>query len=163
MTSFEEGRYKARIIEQAFTESEKQTPGFVLYFRVLQSVDQPDAPVKGIQRDLTMWISDRTKDRVWRQLSKLGYNGNTFAGLNPKNPGFHDLSGVEIEVECKHERGMGEKNKDELFERWQFPQADKPPLTRMSALRRFDRGPSETPLPVGEAAAVGVSDDDVPF
>jgi hypothetical protein len=59
MTSFEEGRYQVRIVEQGFTvSSQKQTPGFVLYFRVLKNLDQPNAPVKPYQRDLTMWLNN---------------------------------------------------------------------------------------------------------
>jgi hypothetical protein len=157
---FDAGRYRVRIQDQCFVESrQKGTPGFLLSFRVLENLDNPEAPVKSYLRNTTLWITERTKPRVLHQLHELGYKGSTLSGVDPDNPGFHSFADVEAEMVCTHEttdRGT--------FERWELGSnggGNKPQKLRdKSILRQLD-GEVDQSLVV--ATEAGVTDDDIPF
>ena len=160
-TQFQEGRYQVRIVNQRFIESpQKKTPGFMLTFRVVCNLDQPEAPlIKSYQRQVTWWITEKTVKRLLHVLHALGYTGTTLSGVDPDTKDFHDFRGQEIELVCKHERN----EKDEVFEQWTFENS-KPNLEDKSQLRYFDRLLNDDGQPVnGGAETVGISDSEVPF
>jgi hypothetical protein len=158
-TQFDAGRYRVRITDQYFTESrQKNTPGLLLTFRILQNLDDPKASVKPYLRNTTLWITERTKPRVLHQLHELGYEGDTFAGVDPDTEGFHDFAGVETDMVCTHEAG----NRG-TFEQWELDcngNGRPPRLKDKSSLRRLD---GEVDQSLVLAAEAGVSDDGVPF
>ena len=159
-TQFEEGRYRVRIVNQRFIESQqKKTPGFMLTFRVLCNLEQPEASVKSYQRDVTWWITEKTVKRVLHELRALGYTGTTLSGVDPDTKDFYDFRSQEIELACKHERN----EKDEVFELWSF-ESSKPKLEDKSQLDYFDRLLNDDGRSVNCGAKnVRISDSDVPF
>jgi hypothetical protein len=158
-TQFDPGRYRIRILDQCFVESRQSTPGLSLTFKVIQNLDNLEAPVKPYKRSLTLWVSEKTRSRVMHQLHQLGYEGDTFAGVDPDTKGFHNFADTEADAICSHEstdRGT--------FERWELASDGngKPQKLRNKAavLRRLD-GEEDQALTL--AAEAGVTDDDIPF
>jgi hypothetical protein len=159
MPQFEPGLYKAQITNQQFIQSpEKKTAGFTLGFRVLSSLDKPEEAVKPYRRDLTMWVTNKTFQRVMHSLRDLGYEGTKLSGVDPDTQGFHEFRDQEIEVECKHE----ENRKGQVFEQWELV-TSKPKLTDKSVLDYFDRLLDPDPNPEPPAGSGNITDDDVPF
>jgi hypothetical protein len=160
-TTFDEGRYRVRILNQRFTESKmKKTLGFVLDFRVVCRLDQPESAVKSYQRDVTLWITEKTVKRVLHQLRELGYQGTELTGVDPDNAeGFHSFRDLEIELMCSHEPN----ERGELYEQWSF-ETSKQNLTDKTLLRQFDRllKPEPEMTTIG-ADTTGITDSDVPF
>jgi hypothetical protein len=161
-TQFAEGRYLVRIVNQFFTESPtKATPGFVLAFRVVRSLDEPDLTVKAYQRDMTWWLTPKTVRRALHDLHVLGYEGKDLDGVDPDNDSrvFHDFKDQEIELICTHETSS-----EGVFERWSLPNS-KPRLQDKSQLRKLDRLLNPEPARVDSAAEndLGITDEDVPF
>jgi hypothetical protein len=123
MTTFKPGRYLCRIENQSFIEStQKGTPGFRITFCVLKSLSNPDEPVKQYQRDCTWWLSENTVKRVLRDLHRLGYGGDTLAGVDPDTRGFHNFAGEEVELMCVDENNQY----GDVRERWYVAAAAKP-------------------------------------
>lgn len=159
-TQFAPGRYLVRVRNQKFIESsQKGTPGFLLEFSVLQSLDKRALPTKPFGKALTMWITENNAQRVLHDLQSLGYKGKTLEGVDPDTAGFHDFSGADIELECSHE-----DTETGRFERWSVPA--RPSLKDKSKLRQIDRMLAATPAPTpinGGANNLAITDDDVPF
>jgi len=163
---FAPGRYRCRIEDQCFCESQqKGTLGFRLTFRISANLDEPDETVKPYLRNMTLWITERNVKRVLGDLGKLGYNGGSLEGVHPDNPDFYDFSGQEIELVCTHENG----DKGGVFERWGLPAGKtvvQPSLKDKSKLRRFDQILARSQGHRNDTADdlnQGISDDDVPF
>jgi hypothetical protein len=166
-TQIEHGTYLVEITNQNFTENKEGKPGFVIFFKLLARIEESETgeksetPVDPLKRDITLWIDNDTKGRVWRHLDELGFTGKSFYQLRPEVKGFYDLRGKRIELEYTQRQG---KNQYEgrTFDNWDFPPS-KPKLTNPQRLRCFDRdggasGSDEEAVPTG-----GITDDDVPF
>jgi hypothetical protein len=113
MAKYAVGRYVCKVTEQALSEAKTGTPQFVLRFRVLGIVTGPDSYDLDDERDQHershyRSITDRTIDYFLRDLSTLGFKGNSFSLLSPQTPGFHNFVGQEVEMTCDHE---GEREK----------------------------------------------------
>jgi hypothetical protein len=134
MTHFEPGRYLGRVEKQQFVESKNGTPGFRLTVRIVENLEEPDATVKPSLRNMTWWITPKTKTWVWRDLHTLGYTGDELDGIDPDNKGFHDFGGQEIELTCKHEVNQT----GDTFECWSLSFGNMK-LMDKSKLRHFDR------------------------
>jgi hypothetical protein len=144
------------------TESKKGTPGFVLRFRVLCNVDEPEAPLEQYQRGITWWLTDNTWEWLKSDLESLGYTGPDFSSLDPDTPKFHCFRDLEIEVRCKHEKN---EEDGELYERW-YLRNGKRKLKDRSKLAHFNqlmRRKSERENGGDVGVGVGITDADVPF
>jgi hypothetical protein len=159
-TSFDEGRYRVRVVNQRFCKSRvKETLGFVLDFRPLCRLDQPEVPLKSLLREVTLWITENTVKRVLHQLHQLGYAGMDLKGVDPDSENFHDFRDVDTDLTCTHEPG----DKGEMYERWSFEEA-KQNLSDKTLLRHFDRLLKPEPkMAVVGGDKTGITDDDVPF
>ena len=136
---FAEGLYLAKVLGQCFTQSsQKGTDGFCLQTRILKSLDNPEADCKTALRLVTFWITDRTYENLFYSLKSLGYNGDDLDDLDPSldpiSKNFHDLSGLEIQLECTYE----DDSNDKPQEQWSLHRT-RPPLQNRSGLRRFSR------------------------
>jgi hypothetical protein len=158
-TQFDPALYRIRIIDQCFVESRQGTPGLSLTFKVIQNLDNPEAPVKSYKRSLTLWVSEKTRSRVMHQLHQLGYEGDTFTGVDPDTKGFHSFAETETDAVCAHE-----SNDRGTFEQWTLASnggGNKPQKLRdKSILRRLDGEEVDQGLVAPEA---DITDDDVPF
>jgi hypothetical protein len=159
-TQFREGRYRVRILNQCFTASgQKGTLGFVLTFRVLCQLDQPESPVKPYQRDAILWVTHRTVKRVLDQLHQLGYEGADLSGVDPDTEGFHDFRDTEVVATCSHEPN----GKGEVYEQWSL-EVGKQNLKDKTLLCHFDRLLAlEHEMATVGAEKTGITNDDVPF
>jgi hypothetical protein len=161
-TLIDPGRYRVEVLDQNFTENEEGKPGFVIFFKVLASVEKPDAPVASTApRSMTLWIDDESKGRVWRYLDELGFAGKSLYYLRPEVKGFYDLRGKQFELICTHREGRG-KFAGKTFENWDFP-ATKPKLRNPRVLLRFDRDGSASGNDEEAVLTGDITDHDVPF
>ena len=161
MTTFSEGRYQVRIVNQCYTKSpEKGTPGFTLTFRVLRNVDEPEATVKTFQRSTTWWLTKKTVKRFLHDLHVLGYAGADIKDVDPDTPNFHDFRDQEVELTCEHE-----KTPAGVFEQWGLPNSKLVRLQDKSQLDELNRLLNSEPEPEPEPVSMtfGITDDDVPF
>jgi hypothetical protein len=157
-TQFEEGRYRVQIIDQYFTESSHRgTPGFLLTFRVLRNLDDPEVAVRPYQRSTTLWLTKNTKPRVLHELHKLGYPGDTLQGVDPDVEGFYDFRGVEADMICRHDVNVNTKG---VYEQWEFD--GRPPKLKDKSLLAALDGKKRAPDGRDDNGGC-ITDADVPF
>ena len=150
MTHYDEGRHYVELGEVFFGESQqKKTPYIGIRF----------TPKDGTyQRDVKLWLTSKTVDRVVAILRGLGWKGSKFQELTPD-----EFDSQTTELDCTHDNG---------YENWEFPppaKADAEP-SNPGVARKLDalfgaelrKGAEDRPQiedPVGS-----VSDDDsIPF
>jgi hypothetical protein len=159
---FEEGHYLAKVTGQYFSKSsQKGTDAFTLQTRILKSLDNPKAECKPAFREITLWLTDKTYERVFNDLENLGYSGGNLEDLDPAAEDFHDFRGMEIQLECTHEEDASGKPQ----ERWNLRRT-RPPLQDRSGLRRFSRLWRQKHGQINGDAEVmdqEITDADVPF
>jgi hypothetical protein len=174
-TAFDAALHRARFTRQAFIEQDavNDAVAFVLWFKVLSNLDNPNAPVKPFERKVTLWVSEQEGSyaRFIKRLQSLGYPGDTLQGVDPEVAGFHDFRDVEAEMLCEHQHNA---DRGETYENWKFPQLVPPALKNKSRLRALDEKyhPGGVPPnghalddwemePTGKGPAAPVSADDL--
>ena len=110
MTSYEPGLYQnVPVVAQGFGESkDKHTPGFFLKIKP-----------GDYEREIWWYLPDGKEDAIDRLMSgleTLGFDGSSFAELDPASPKFWDFTQTTITAECRHEAYNGKQ-----VERWQLP------------------------------------------
>jgi len=174
--------YVCEIINQGFVESSKGTPGFAIMVvpraEICPNTNQHlDCPQ--YERQVTMWITDKTAERHASQLRLLGFEGSSFSQLDPARPGHHSLIGQEVVMVCKHEANQNDPTK--VYDKFEFPfigtpmESDSKVATKLDALfgktlKATAAAPKkeQAPAPVesysnAEFAQASYGDDDVPF
>ena len=122
--TYQNGKYVGRITEQALGKSKKKgTPEIQIRFAVLGAVDPVDpeghllqAPIG--ERTVYLYITTNTAEYVLRDLGRLGFDGDSFSKIDPQVAGWCDLTGKEVEFECRSETYDGEER-----EKWQVASA----------------------------------------
>ncbi len=112
---YSNGRYLGRITDQALGRSKiKGTPEIAIQFEVRGGIDPADpegellsAPIG--RRTVYLYITDGTYEYVLRDLATLGFDGDSFNKLDPQVLGYCDLTGKEVEFECRSEIYEGEE------------------------------------------------------
>jgi hypothetical protein len=175
---YEKGVYRGRITEQALGESSNGNAQIVIRFEVTAKVERDNSmsQVEERQRTAFLTITEKTIDRIAQQLQALGYDRESFRFLDPRQPGYFDLTNTEADFVCNHEEYQG-KNR----EKWQVrtpyesgPLEVKP--IESKKLREIDnlfgkhlkaaaKQGSGAPKPTAQqsAAPAVITDDDVPF
>lgn len=108
MATYEENaEYLCAVTQQGFTESiAKKTPGFFLRVKPVGQVipDDPENTYEcpSQERQVTMWITEKTAERIIEDLRRLGFTGSAFADLDPEKGNF-SFVGRNIRLVCKHE------------------------------------------------------------
>jgi len=123
MAYYREGRYRARVINQYFGESEgKGTPFFALTVKVISYFDPQMGdyvpPGESYDRDVKLYITNDTMDYVIPKLRSIGFEGSSFRDLDPDNQNHISFVGLESDFVCKMEPG---KDNTKLYEKWGFP------------------------------------------
>ncbi len=139
--SYHAGKYRVRFIggqSQGFgTSKQKETPYFFADFEPIAYIADDGTEVADIptaRRDVRLYITENTADRVVRDLRGIGWQGAKFATLDPATPGYHDLAGVEAVLECKLETYEGNER-----EKWDFPMPPRHAELDKSNLSKLDK------------------------
>jgi hypothetical protein len=109
-TLYDPGLYRVRIENQQLGETTNGNPQFVLTFTPLGEHDLKDNTLlacPSLPRSAFMTITDNTVDFVLETLRHLGFQGTSFAQLDPSTEAFHDFKGIECDAYCKHEEYDG--------------------------------------------------------
>lgn len=105
---YNEGRYKAEILEQGFTDAKTGTPQFVLAIRIFET--ENGDPVNEGERFVFQAITENTIEFLLKDLRALGYEGNSLQPLADGN----QFVGKQAIFFVKHETNRdGQKQ-----ERW---------------------------------------------
>lgn len=177
---YHEGRYRMRITDQGFAETEKKgTPYFFLRGTPLtQFVEGNEYEVKPYEREIVMYLTDKAVDYAVDKLRSLGWEGSSFKELDPASPNAVTWVGQIIDVECAHET-----TDSGTWERWNLPYVatDKPPKPKgdpkvaskldamFGKLLKGDKAAAKPskPAPAKKPKAVGATaakdDGDIPF
>jgi hypothetical protein len=105
---YEIGRYACKVVSQALGESSTGKPQFALRFQVMGQVDPAD-PSRFIparqQYERTHYraITEKTIPYFIEDLKVLGFQGDSFRGLDSNTEGFHDFRGQDVDMWCSHE------------------------------------------------------------
>lgn len=112
MGKLDQGFYRGTLIAAGVSESkEKKTPFVFLTFEIHTKVTMgEDSPLDNTEtRDVMMYYTENTEERVENDLKKLGFNGDF---SNPQfNDDLYSEEGVKLYCEL-------EEYKDKLQERW---------------------------------------------
>jgi hypothetical protein len=118
------GKYRARILEQGFTESStKATPAFYLQLKILKRYGANDEleACPEYERTYLQYLANETSINILRgHLKAIGVSITDMAQLDPEAAGGLRLAGKEIDVECEIEVYNGQQR-----ERWSIPRSRK--------------------------------------
>lgn len=185
MATYEnEKEYVCAVTQQGFTESsQKKTLGFFLKIRPVGQVipDDPENTYEcpSQERQITLWITEKTQVRVVEDLRRLGWQGSDFTELDP-DAGSFSFVGRNIRAVCKHEENNGK-----TYDKFELPffgkvmENDKSVAARLnkafgkmlkepiSAPKQQAAKPAakspQKPVPASVNAELQEGDDDVPF
>jgi hypothetical protein len=167
---YAEGGYTCEITKQRFGQSPvKGTKAFVLEFRVLKRVDDPDASLQSYLRKVEFWLTPKTVARVREDLRLLGFTGSTISELDPQSADYFSLTGWEVTMYCRHGQDQDGNSREEWSPRGSglLPLTNKEELEKLDAvLAKIDREEEQKRNHKTELVAVtelGITDDDVPF
>lgn len=118
---YEQGDYAAKVTDQAFgqADNEAKTAFFALTVQPIAKLDLETGDrtsVDPFNRTIRMFLSEKAAPHTIKKLRTLGFEGVSFAELNPETDGHFSLVGQEVVVRCKHEEYQGKQQ-----ERWDFP------------------------------------------
>jgi hypothetical protein len=163
---YPEGGYIGKVTQQALVKAGTGTPQLVIKFtveRFWNKEKKAEEPVaERHTRTIYRTITAKTAEYVKQDLENLGFTGESLSELDPKTPGYFDLTGHEINVFVKHEADQ-ESN---LREKWGISQysGSKPiegePVTNFAELDELlgfsgkSAGPKAAPK---KAAAAGTT------
>jgi hypothetical protein len=182
---YAKGRYVGKILNQALSKASTGTPQLVIRFKVM-GVPDPKDPTAYIpdpqqyERTLYRALTEGTMQYVIEDLKTLGFTGESFRLLDPSTPNFYDMTGMDVDFYCNHETGQD----GGMREKWglaRAPSEFKVETLEPAKMRELDnlfgkqlkeafkpaaqpKAKAQTkPQPAAEMAAVGATDDDIPF
>jgi hypothetical protein len=117
VSAFEPGLYKARILKWQVGESAaKGTPQLVFTISPeCRLIGTEELPCDPVERNVFLYFTDGTIERVNKTLLALGYDRDSYDQLEPDHPDAFDFAGKEVKAEMKVEKY---KEKDQ--ERWEL-------------------------------------------
>lgn len=112
---YQEGRYRAEVINQALGKNNKGTPQFVLKVHIASMlVDGEETRVQQYDRTIYMYLTEKSAEYTLDKLKGIGFEGTSIRQLDPNHQGCHSFIGMQIELDCKHE----EDQNGDLREKW---------------------------------------------
>lgn len=125
MAYYDKGTYKARITGQGFSESQnKGTPLFYLTiqpFAYVTNGETIELAEAKYERRIEWYITNKTISFVMEKLERLGFQGTSFASLEPTSGDYHSFVGLEIDVFCNHDQGQ---DSTKTYEKWDLARND---------------------------------------
>lgn len=119
------GRYAATIVSHKLGTASTGNVQLAFVLNIL-GIIRPDDPDSydaseggGLTRTVIRTITEKTVNRIYRELDTLGYTGDGFSALDQNLSGdkFIDLSGKQVYVRMHPEEYQGNER-----ERWEFDQ-----------------------------------------
>ena len=172
---YDQGIHVGEVLQQGLTKASTGTFQFVLTIKVLGVADPRDTtsytPHRNqFQRSIYMAITEKTIEFVVPSLEVLGYEGTSFAALDPSHPDHQSFVGKTFDFLCMHEADQDGNQR----ERWSVARTAKlPELQPLESreMRQLDAlfgkalsAKKKPPVSVpGDANELGVTDDDIPF
>jgi hypothetical protein len=177
---YQQGRYLCEIVDHGLTTASTGTLQEAVKFRVLEGT-QPQCDVAQYERTAYLAITEKTMSYLVPKLGAMGIDG--LKQLKKGDPAYRDLSGVQVEMYCKHEAQSGQESR----EKWDIASSQSKSLELKpvddKALRQLDmlfgverknsgggvvsapRSAKPVPVSAGDGPDPdwGVSDEDVPF
>lgn len=135
---YSKGEYWARIKSQAMGETKNENPQLILGIEIMGQIDPKDRngeliSCECLDRTMYLVITENTVDFVTDNLRALGFEGNSFALLDPSTEGYHDFVGTEFAAFCQHSTYEGK-----VSEKWSVGgQREAKPL-EVTKLRKLD-------------------------
>lgn len=125
---YEQGDYKARVVNQGFGESkEKKTPLFFIEAEVFEAVGANRIPDKIYPRRIEWYITDGTFKYVKEKLRGLGWTGTKLQELELDATKPHSFIGQEIVLTCTHD---GDYDKFDIAYSGSKPVESKPGIAK---------------------------------
>ena len=106
---FPEGPYRGKIVGQRLSKAGTGTEQLELDVVVL------DESSRGLTRTVYHYFTPRSIEFTHEVLRELGFTGQKIECLDPRSPGFVNLSGVECELYCTHDEYRGR-----VYEKWRI-------------------------------------------
>jgi hypothetical protein len=111
---YDPGPHRVRITTQGFNQASTGTVQFWLRFIVLEQLEPFADNLEKFSRTMYLPITARTADRVMEDLHSLGFRGNAFEGVDPRQRGHFSFVDKEVELTCSHEHDQN----NQPTERW---------------------------------------------
>jgi hypothetical protein len=124
-TTYEPGKYQAKVLDQGFREAGTGTPGFYLQFKLLGRYDKEGIvqECQQYERTYNQWLMEETGVKILKgDLKILGVEVSDLTKLDLTTPGPISLVNRTIDVYCVHEMPKGR-----LTERWVL----RPPMKKL--------------------------------
>jgi len=166
---YEQGNYDCIVQAQGFGVSKvKRTPYFWLQVQPCKHNGE-ELLNSQYSREVQLYLTDKTVDRVIAQLRGIGWDGESWKDLEVD--GDHSFKNVNVQLICEHEQGEN----GTVYDRFRFPSPDMAtPEQTKGVAKKLDalfgkalkgKGkPAAKPKPVvPEVAADEPEDDDIPF
>ena len=115
---YEVGRYACKVTGQAMGETSTGKPQFILQFQVLGTVD-PKNPANYIPaaqsytRTHYRVITDKTIEYFITDLKTLGFQGASYKLLDPTVDGFHNFTGMDVDMWCAHDTDQNNEPREQ--------------------------------------------------
>lgn len=108
---YEPGPYVAKITAQRFGETPNGSPYFALMIEPTASKGANTLPAQIYEREITLYVTDKSYQYTVEKLRKLGWQGSKFSELDPSNDEYHSFVDLELDVTCSlNEKGYDEWN-----------------------------------------------------
>ena len=134
---FNQSLHRVRVTAQGFDESkEKKTPFFWLAFTPLFETDTTGAEIAqcaDFEREVRLYLHENTIDQTVERLRGLGWDGASWADLEPYALDGFSFVDHEIDVRCSHEQ-----QGDNVYERWELPSGGRRSEHKTGMTRRLD-------------------------
>lgn len=117
MAYYEPGRYRCTIVNQGFGNSkQKGTPYFYLTVKPMERVissESIEPCVESYERDIILYLTDKTISNVIPKLRALGWEGSDWSELDPMTGDYHSFAHQGVTASCEIEQVD-----DKMYEKW---------------------------------------------
>ena len=167
------GRYLGRLTGQSLGKSKvKGTPQVALTFEIMKGLETATSRHAGeecYERTVYLYLVEGVALDIAREgLAAIGFNRKSIGSVDPSGLDYQDMTGVEVELKCKHEEWDGKPR-----ERWEIvpprKREEQATAERPSAhdVKRLDAllalpATSEPDMRPGSGQAP-IPDDEIPF
>lgn len=99
---YEKGTYRGVVTAQRFGETPTGSPYFAIEFEPKEATGANDFPDIVFKREVTLYMTEKAAPYSIANLRRIGWEGSSFAALDPTREDFDSLAGTEIDVVCDY-------------------------------------------------------------